>query len=157
IVHAVTETAGFNIALLSAIDPTQPEILQRVACAGLPLHVFEELRQAPSPVSQVTKHLLRPEFRLGRAYFISYEHSEAWTEDLKSATNLSLDRVLSPGDWHAEDALLVPLTSTTGEFLGLLSVDDPIDGRRPTRATIETVGIFANQAAIAIENAQLFD
>src|SRR5688500_20136243 len=34
------------------------------------------------------------------------------------------------GGWHPQDALLVPLTSTTGTFLGYLSVDED---RKSTR------------------------
>src|SRR4051794_26143034 len=37
----------------------------------------------------------------------------------------------APEDWHPEDALFVPLRSSTGRLLGVVSVDEPIDGRRP--------------------------
>ena len=156
IVHAVTETAGFAVAVLSIIDPTQPSQFLYSAAAGLPLPMFEELRQTPVPVHLVTQSLMRPEFRMGRAYFISHEHEDAWA-GIRTVTMQPVKPLITAQDWHAEDALLVPLTSTTGDFLGYLSVDEPLDGKRPTRAVIETLEIFANQAAIAVENAQLFD
>jgi PAS domain S-box-containing protein len=40
--------------------------------------------------------------------------------------------------------------------LGVLAVDDPRDGLRPDQGIIEIIEIFANQAALAIENAQLY-
>ncbi len=156
IVHAVTETAGFAVAVLSILDAAQPSQFRYVAAAGLPLPVFEELRQTPVSVHLVTQSLMRPEFRMGRAYFISHEHEDAWA-GIRTVTMQPVKPLNSPQDWHAEDAMLVPLTSTTGDFLGYLSVDEPLDGKRPTRAVIETLEIFANQAAIAVENAQLFD
>jgi GAF domain-containing protein len=156
IVHAVVETAGFRTALLSMVDPAQPDVLERAAAAGLPLPVFRDLRRHPSSVRDVSEGVLRPEFRIGRAYYISHEHRDVWHARIQSVTMMDSDGAYEAGGWHPEDALLLPLTSTMGEFLGLLSVDDPIDGRRPTRAVVETLEIFANQAAIAIENAQLF-
>jgi|GEM_PF-501190 len=156
IVHAVTETAGFRVASLSVVDPAQPDQLRRVANAGLPLPVFDELRRQPTPVHLVTTAIMRPEFRLGRAYFIDYEHQAALA-GIKTVESMPLRPTHSAHEWHAQDSLIVPLTSTTGDFLGYLSVDEPLDGKRPTRSVVETLEIFANQAAIAVENAQLFD
>ena len=39
-----------------------------------------------------------------------------------------------PDAWHPDDALLVPLTASDGRPLAFLSLDDPVDGRRPARA-----------------------
>jgi diguanylate cyclase (GGDEF)-like protein/putative nucleotidyltransferase with HDIG domain len=58
------------------------------------------------------------------------------------------------GDWHPEDALFVPLRSSTGRLLGILSVDEPLDGRRPSDAQLEVLCAVAGHAALAIEHAQ---
>jgi len=75
------------------------------------------------------------------------------------------------GRWHPEDALIVPLYSPrkqgvprdkSGDYtsmkklLGFLSLDDPEDGKLPTLESIEVVELFASQAAIAIDNARIF-
>ena len=52
--------------------------------------------------------------------------------------------------------LLAPLRGSGGRLLGLISVDEPRDGQRPTRETLEALAIFANQAAIAVENTFLY-
>src|SRR6185503_901794 len=36
-----------------------------------------------------------------------------------------------PDAWHPVDALLVPLTASDGSPLAFLSLDDPVNGRRP--------------------------
>jgi diguanylate cyclase (GGDEF)-like protein/putative nucleotidyltransferase with HDIG domain len=59
-----------------------------------------------------------------------------------------------PGDWRPEDALFVPLRSSTGRLLGIVSVDDPFDGRRPSHAQLEVLSAVAGHAALAIEHAQ---
>src|SRR6185436_10989536 len=61
----------------------------------------------------------------------------------------------APDAWHADDALLVPLTASDGRPLAFLSLDDPIDGRRPNDGALEIVSAVAAIAAGVIEHAQL--
>ncbi len=138
IVHAVIETAGFGAAALRMITPDAPDLLELVAAAGVPLPIYQELRQKRITITEA-QDALHPEARIGRAYYIPNEERGEYGEG-----------------WHPEDLLLLPLLSTTGEFLGMLSVDLPDDKNKPTRNVVETLEIFANQAALAIENSQLF-
>jgi diguanylate cyclase (GGDEF)-like protein/putative nucleotidyltransferase with HDIG domain len=60
-----------------------------------------------------------------------------------------------PDAWHPDDALLVPLTASDGSPLAFLSLDDPVDGRRPADGALEVVSAVAAIAAGVIEHAQL--
>jgi PAS domain S-box-containing protein len=60
-------------------------------------------------------------------------------------------------DWDPQDLLYAPLRLANGRIVGILSIDDPIDGRRPTRESLIPFELFIHQAAVAIENAQLFE
>lgn len=60
-----------------------------------------------------------------------------------------------PDAWHPWDALFAPLTSPSGELVGMLSVDLPHDGRRPGALQRELLEMFATQAGIAVDNARL--
>jgi diguanylate cyclase (GGDEF)-like protein len=57
--------------------------------------------------------------------------------------------------WHPEDALYAPLMASDGSRLGMLSVDLPRDGRRPSSSTCQALEAFAISAALAIEHASL--
>lgn len=59
-------------------------------------------------------------------------------------------------DWHPQDMLYAPLR-LPGErrIVGIISVDDPLDGRRPTKDSLAPLELFVHQAAVAIENARL--
>ena len=61
----------------------------------------------------------------------------------------------APDAWHPDDALLVPLTASDGRPLAFLSLDDPVDGRRPAESALEVVSAVAAIAAGVIEHAQL--
>jgi diguanylate cyclase (GGDEF)-like protein/PAS domain S-box-containing protein len=58
-----------------------------------------------------------------------------------------------PDSWHPHDALFAPLNDTAGELLGVLSVDLPRDGRRPSTDTLDLLERFAVLAGLAMERA----
>jgi len=60
-------------------------------------------------------------------------------------------------DWHPQDMLYAPLRTPDGKIVGILSVDDPVDGRKPTSESLAPLEIFLNLAAVAIENAKLIE
>jgi diguanylate cyclase (GGDEF)-like protein len=57
-------------------------------------------------------------------------------------------------DWHPEDALFLPLRHSDGHLLGILSVDEPASGRRPTDDELEVLVALAEHAALAVQSAQ---
>jgi signal transduction histidine kinase len=59
-----------------------------------------------------------------------------------------------PDRWRPEDTLRSPLRSPAGELLGLLSVDLPIDGRRPDQARRALLEMYSDLAGIALHNAR---
>jgi signal transduction histidine kinase len=60
-------------------------------------------------------------------------------------------------DWHPQDMLYAPLCTPEGRIVGILSMDDPTDGRKPTRESLVPLELFLHQAAIIIENARLIE
>jgi PAS domain S-box-containing protein len=58
-------------------------------------------------------------------------------------------------DWDPQDLLYAPLRLPGGRVVGRISMDDPTDGRRPTKESLEALELFVHQAAVAIENARL--
>ena len=94
--------------------------------------------------------LLSDEFRHGTAYFVP-----AGTYDW-STTLSYVPPGTAPADpeaWDPEDALFVALRSAAGEMLGVLSVDEPCSGRRPSDADIDVLAAVAAQAGLVIESA----
>ncbi|MGH3048732.1 MAG: PAS domain S-box protein, partial [Gaiellaceae bacterium] len=59
-----------------------------------------------------------------------------------------------PTAWHPEDALFVPMRTSDGQLLGVLSVDEPASGRRPTGDEIDVLVAVAEHAALAVQAAQ---
>ena len=61
---------------------------------------------------------------------------------------------LDSGAWHPLDMLLLPLRSAAGRVLGVVSVDEPLTGRRPDDAELTVLMAVADHAGLALEQAQ---
>ncbi|HEX7079298.1 MAG TPA: HD domain-containing phosphohydrolase [Candidatus Eisenbacteria bacterium] len=153
IVHAVRDAAGYRIVLLRVLDDRTDRFEAR-AFAGLDREAIAKLEDSPVPRAEF-EGWLRDEFRMGRSYFISHERhfwgdqdDEGYVPDLGERKE---------GEWNAEDVLFVPLTTKDGAVIGYLSVDDPVDRRRPTREIVETLEILATHAVVALQNGALYE
>jgi diguanylate cyclase (GGDEF)-like protein/PAS domain S-box-containing protein len=61
---------------------------------------------------------------------------------------------VSESDWRPDDALFAPIEGPGGRRYGVISVDDPVSGRRPDEQQLEVLGVLAAHAAVAIESAR---
>jgi diguanylate cyclase (GGDEF)-like protein len=58
---------------------------------------------------------------------------------------------LASDAWHPDDMLLLPLRGAAGEILGMVSVDLPVLGRRPTEAEIGVLVAVVDHAGLALD------
>ena len=63
-------------------------------------------------------------------------------------------RSCHPAAWDPEDALFVPMRDHRGSLLGIVSVDEPVSGRRPTDDDLDILVSIADHAALAVEAAR---
>jgi diguanylate cyclase (GGDEF)-like protein len=57
----------------------------------------------------------------------------------------------APDGWHPEDMLLLPLRGASGDVLGVLSVDQPLFGRRPTESELGVLMAVTDHAGLALD------
>jgi PAS domain S-box-containing protein len=97
--------------------------------------------------------LLDARFLQRGAYFIRAGEID-WDE--VGGTTFTPDLVVSddPTAWHPDDALFTPMRGPDGELLGILSVDEPISGRRPGGDEIDVLVAVCEHAALAVQAAQ---
>lgn len=173
IAYAISESVGYNVVLISLIEGQPPAIHHKVG-TNIPVAQLEILRSStqPQPLANF-QAILQEEFRLSKSYFIPVERAETWqgkldvpqiersglsqqgfTEAERLALGLPVER---ENPWQLGDVLFVPLTNTDDQIIGLLTVESPDNGDRPDILVVQTLEIFANHAAVAIENARLFE
>ncbi len=157
LVEAISTTLGFHVAVLNLLHADR-DTVEIVATAGLTEMERERLLKSPPLVSRLLA-VLRPEFCISHSYFIShnYKHLFEGVEGVTVYTPLPPSAQRPPDAWHPEDVLLVPMVSPREDrLLGLLSLDQPEDGKIPTIEAIEIIELFASQAALAIDTSRLF-
>jgi diguanylate cyclase (GGDEF)-like protein len=79
----------------------------------------------------------------------SYDWSEettVWTPPAAAAP--------VPDAWDPEDMLLLPLRGADGQVLAVISVDQPLSGRRPDDAELTVLMAVADHAGLALEHAE---
>jgi diguanylate cyclase (GGDEF)-like protein len=59
----------------------------------------------------------------------------------------------SPDGWHPEDMLFLPLRGASGNVLGIVSLDQPVLGRRPSEDELSVLMAVADHAGLALEQA----
>ena len=152
VAESVRESLGFRMVLLRIYDLAERTFEAR-AFAGIDEEGVQYLQHTPVSLAEFRK-LALPQFQVSNSYFIKHDMEGAdqamaggYTPDLGKREE---------GEWHEEDALIIPLTSPEGEIVGYLSVDDPVDRKVPSLQCIQMLELFAQQAATAIASAELY-
>lgn len=158
IVRAASYSLEYEVVVMNTRNPITGQV-EIKASIGLDEPGREMLENASFSWEELAR-LMDERFNIGGCYFIP-QGAIDWESDYggvfydlpeKDETDL-----LDATDWHPDDVLLIPIHSFNREVVGVLSVDRPLNGKRPSPGTIQTLEIFANQAAVAIENAALYE
>jgi diguanylate cyclase (GGDEF)-like protein len=96
--------------------------------------------------------LLDERFLRRGAYLIPHELFD-WAADVATFVP-DIEPTDDPDAWHPEDALMVPMRHSAGHLLGILSVDEPRSGRKPSDEELDVLVAVAEHAALAVEAAQ---
>jgi len=155
VANAITEHTPFQRAALALYDrPITPNSIaevsvERTAQSGLTPEEEARLRANPLPQGE-RKKIFHREFRLSRSCYIPIERNPLVERSGFVTGHLEN----TEGNWDPEDMLFIPMWLPEGQLIGLISVNDPRDGRAPTPKAIEPLELFANLAALAIQKTQ---
>ncbi|MET3806164.1 diguanylate cyclase (GGDEF)-like protein/PAS domain S-box-containing protein [Nakamurella sp. UYEF19] len=148
VVDAVVQAVGFGVAAVSIVRPDGQ--FKTIAVAGSD-QARHQLLGTERPLSEY-----EDEFEVadnwGRLKFVPAERapvdsSLGWVPDLAVSSHSNA--------WHPLDALFAPLRSSAGELTGVLSVDLPQDGLRPSASQRQLLEVLSVEAGNALDNALL--
>ncbi len=151
VASAICETGGFRAAVVRLFDPVSGAALCRAVYG-----VDWESMQPPTPPDFIAS-LMSAENRISRSYMMRI-HQESFHDPEIKPYLYNLPGGPSRGsEWTPEHALIVPLETREHGLIGIISIDEPLDGKIPSIDTIQALEIFANLAATAIDNARLLE
>jgi len=153
VAQGIRESTPFRVVLISVYEP-ETGMLRRVTGAGIEPGALAELQARKQQISSL-RQLTKPEFKISQSYFIPADQTPVMPADIHYvyASEYSEAQV-KQNAWDPDDFLLLPLDDPEGKPLGLISLDDPSNGLRPDRTSIESAELFAAQAAQVIIHAR---
>jgi signal transduction histidine kinase len=165
VAEATCRALGFRVSVLYLADDAGQ--FCAVAMSGTTVEDDEYLQQHPIP-KDIVELLIDERYRISASYFLPAE-APLWKNEYLNSFFVILENAVEPtllhvqkniplGDiWHPEDMLVVPLMSGENTLLGFLTPDMPLNDLRPTTETLSYLELLANQAAVVIEGAHLYE
>jgi diguanylate cyclase (GGDEF)-like protein len=148
--RAIGELLGYRAVVVNVYRPAFDDMLTAAAVGSE--ESVRELVGKSSP-RETWVPLLDERFARRGAYFVpggEFDWEGLGVDSYVPRIAPSSD----PNAWRAEDALFVPLRDPKGLLIGVISVDEPGTGRRPTDDEIDALVAIASHAALALRMAQ---
>ncbi len=149
ICNAIRRTLAWNVVILD-IKSEYDETFSNIQILGLKDQEYKKLLKSTGYPPFESR--LKVSFPISNSYF--YDHKLKYSE---RSPSLKAEYEYQIGsEWNDEDWVYVPIVSR-GNLLGVISLNDPVERRRPNEERIRSIEYFANQAAVLIENSELVE
>src|SRR5205823_1376043 len=139
---------SFQVVVVNLVDQQRQEV--RVVIVRGDEEAREALLGTYSSLTEWQELLESGKEICGAAWFQagSYE----WTSEAAVWTPPGV-AALTPDAWDPEDMLLLPLRDAAGKLLGIVSVDQPLLGRRPVEEELSVLMAVVDHAGLALDQA----
>ena len=139
----------FQVVVINLLDPRRDEV--RAVLVKGDQEATEALLDTTSQISEWQRLLASGEEIHGAIWLPAGSYDldvdlPTWTPPAVAAP--------PAGGWHPDDSLLLHLRAASGEVLGIVSVDQPVLGRRPTEQELGVLMAVVDHAGLSLEQAQ---
>jgi diguanylate cyclase (GGDEF)-like protein len=151
VARAISEVLGYGAVVINTYRTAFDDMLTAAAVGN-----DESVRLLLGTISprHTWTPLLTDRFRRREgAYFVADGDFDWDALDVDTYVP-DLDPPDDPNAWLPGDALFVPLLDTRGQLLGVISVDEPETGLRPTDAELDVLVTISQHAALALRIGQ---
>jgi diguanylate cyclase (GGDEF)-like protein len=150
VARTTAESLGFGTVVLNIYRPAWDDFCTTTVHGP---ETARELLLGDTRGWDVWGRVLSERFLYRGAYLVPHGTFD-WDDLAPRSYVPELPRTAVPGAWHPEDSLMVPLRHSDGHLLGIMSVDEPQSGRRPSDDEIDVLVALGAHAALAIQSAQ---
>ncbi len=153
IARGLSELYGWRYVSIVASDAPRGEMYRRVII-GFPAEAIRD-RLGEHIEREEIIELLRSEYEVvPHCFYIPAERKQPWSHNIFLGDEPEHYVRERPTTWHEHDSLTLVLTDPSGEMLGYVSVDGPLDGRVPQKETMRGMQLFVNLVGLALGNAR---
>lgn len=154
VAEAVSHISGYKYVLINILDRENGKII-RAAHHGMSQEEFERLRSNSPPIEFISK-FMQERFKISNSYFIPQDALDLPAEYVAVFLNSQSDLLKEPDAWQPEDMLIVPVYSPYQDLVGYISVDVPLDGKRPSIEDVQIMELIANQIYKLLERSETY-
>ena len=151
VARAISEVLGYGVVVINRYRAAFDDMLTATAVGSA--DSVHDLVGTISPRHTWTPLLAERFRRREGAYFVA-DGDFDWDALGVDTYVPDLEPSDDPNAWLAGDALFVPLWDTRHQLLGVISVDEPETGLRPTDAELDVLITIAQHAALALRIGQ---
>jgi len=151
-------TTGWRRVHLYVYDFRQNE-LKSAASHGLTKGEIEYLIENPLKLKDI-EYIFRGgynKFRIGLSYYFPHDCDDEFIQKQRVSGVYSSITPEEFESWHPEDILYFPILDLYGKIIGLVSVDDPVSGKRPTEESLREVELFIDYATFVLTETEFQD
>jgi len=149
--EAIEKSAGFRVVSMNIYRPEYDDYAT-THVHGRPEFSDPRLRQPPLPRDFISRLPGAPVQRAPGIYFIA--GTAGMWDGCPHFSASRLSEADGPEAWRNEDVLLMMLQDVDGEPLGVLSVDEPSSGMRPSDSELRLLGVICLYVEQALRTAK---
>jgi signal transduction histidine kinase len=147
VVATVVDLGGFQRVCLSLWDDAVHAYVPRAFAGHSPLEVTT-MSASPVPLGMFVA-MTASEYRHSNCFLVPAVAGTSGTDEMPTPP--------ATGRWSGDLRLVAPLVAASGERFGYLSLSAPADGRVPDAEAIRLLEFLVQQAATALESAEIYD
>src|SRR5919197_901928 len=151
VARLLADTVGFSGVVINVHRPAWDDF-EAVAVVG-PEEMRDELLGATYPLDDFTAIALDERFERRGAYFIP-DGAVDWDAHDGARYISARGAGDDPDAWHPGDELFVPCRDSEGNVSAIISLGEPVSGRRPSDVELDFLVAVGKHPALALENAQ---
>jgi len=149
--HLITSTVcrvlGFGFCSIFLVDG---DLYRIRSYSGLRSLEFQEAMAGYTLSARAYQDILAVAQKIGSIAWVDGSHELLEHLEAQGAV-ISTSPSARSSEWHPRSLLFVPLLDPSGNSLGCLNPDDPLDGRVPTRERAVLLETMASMASLAIQ------
>ncbi len=151
VAEGIVSACNFRRCIISLLD--RDWVVWKRAWAGLSVEDAKGLESMAPISAEQRRRIFQEAVRIGSSYYVPHDSNLGSLLGRSGVTSKRREKDFV--DWHPDDFLFVPMYGKDGRILGTISVDDPVDGLRPTAQSLRILELFAREATFAIEQSDL--
>ncbi len=133
--------------------------LKSAATRGLNDEDREFLLNNPLYLKDVERMLMPQydEYKIGRSYYFPHNSEDDYIHEKRTTALISDKEAKMSDGWHPEDLLFFPIIDIYGKIIGVVSVDDPVSGEKPTEESLAIVELLIDYATAILTETEFQD